>query len=99
VGNDTTSPNIKDTVQATCSCGSGIPIQKVMINGSEVTLIALPVILQQFKEAGKAPGSETVIELLDLLKIYNPIPSEEEPIYCEILLNEYSAYFEKGTSQ
>ena len=71
----------------------------MMINGQEVTLIALPVMLQQFKEAGKAPGTETVTELLDLLKIYNPIPSEEEPIYREMLLKEYSAYFEKEPSQ
>jgi hypothetical protein len=98
VGNETNT-EIKETVQATCSCGSGIPIQKVLINGNEVTLIALPVILQQFREAGKAPGTETVTELLDLLKIYNPIPSEEEPIYREMLLKEYSAYFVREPSQ
>ena len=96
---DASAPSIQETVQATCSCGSGIPIQKVIINGQDVTLIALPVMLQQFKEAGKAPGTETVTELLDLLKIYNPIPSEEEPIYREMLLKEYSAYFEKEPSQ
>jgi uncharacterized metal-binding protein len=99
VGNKTANPDIKETVQATCSCGSGIPIQKVMINGQSVTLIALPVMLQQFKEAGKAPGTETITELLDLLKIYNPVPAEEEPIYREMLLKEYSAYFEKESSQ
>ena len=93
------NPSIKETVQATCSCGSGIPIQKVVINGQEVTLIALPVMLQQFKEAGKALGTETITELLDLLKIYNPVPAEEEPIYREMLLKEYSAYFEKESSQ
>ena len=95
VGNITAKSDIKETVQATCSCGSGIPIQKVMINGQSVTLIALPVMLQQFKEAGKVPGSETVIELLDLLKIYNPVQAEEEQAYREMLLEEYSVYFEK----
>jgi hypothetical protein len=70
-----------------------------MINGNEVTLIALPVILQQFKEAGKAPGNETVTELLDLLKIYNPITAEEEPTYREVLQKEYSTYFNKELSQ
>ncbi len=98
IGNDTV-PNVKDTVQATCSCGSGIPIQKVMISGTVVTLIALPVMFQQFKEAGKAPGAETTTELLDLLKIYNPIPADEEPIYREMLQQEYSAYFAKEPSQ
>ncbi len=97
--NEASVPSVQETVQATCSCGSGIPILKVMINGNEVTLIALPVMLQQFKEAGKAPCTETITELLDLLKIYNPIPSEDEPIYREMLLKEYSAYFEKEPSQ
>ncbi len=97
IGNDT-SPTIKETVQATCSCGSGIPIQKVMIDRNEVTLIALPVILQQFKEAGKAPGTETITELLDLLKIYNPVPAGEEPVYREMLQKEYSAYLAKEPS-
>jgi len=95
VDNETTSSDIEEKVQATCSCGSGIPIQKVMINGQRITLIALPVILQQFKEAGKVPGSATVTELLDLLKIYNPVLPDEEQGYREMLLQEYSAYFEK----
>jgi uncharacterized metal-binding protein len=96
---EASSPSLAETVQATCSCGSGIPIQKVLINGQSVTLIALPVILQQFKEAGKTPGTATVTELLDLLKVYNPIPAEEEQAYREMLLQEYSAYFEKELSQ
>ncbi len=99
VGNETASTDIKETVQATCSCGSGIPVQKVMINGYEITLIALPVILQQFKEAGKAPDTSTVTELLDLLKIYNPVSPENEPIYREMLLKEYSAYLAKEPPQ
>lgn len=93
------APSIQETVQATCSCGSGIPIQKVMINGQEVTLIALPVMLQQFKEAAKAPETATITELLDLLKIYNPIPAEEEQAYREMLQKEYSAYFDKEPSR
>jgi len=89
----------EETIQATCSCGSGIPVQKVMINEQSVTLVALPVILQQFKEAGKAPGPVTITELLDLLKVYNPVPVGEEPAYREALLQEYTAYFEKEPVQ
>ncbi|OGO64540.1 MAG: hypothetical protein A2029_15940 [Chloroflexi bacterium RBG_19FT_COMBO_47_9] len=96
---DASAPSIQESVQATCSCGSGIPIQKVIINGQSVTLIALPVMLQQFKEAGKAPGTETVAELLDLLKIYNPIQAEEEQVYRDMLQKEYSAYFDKEPSR
>jgi uncharacterized metal-binding protein len=95
VENETASPEIKESIQATCSCGSGIPVQKVVLDGQCVTLIALPVIFQQFKEAGKAPGPETLTELFDLLKIYNPVQAGDEQAYREMLLREYSAYFER----
>ncbi len=36
--NETTTPSVEESVIATCSCGSGIPIQKVDINGQEVIL-------------------------------------------------------------
>jgi uncharacterized metal-binding protein len=32
---------------ATCSCGSGIPVQKIFIEGQEITLVALPLIWQK----------------------------------------------------
>ena len=89
----------EETIQATCSCGSGIPVQKLMINGQSVTLVALPVMLQQFKETGKAPDPATITELLDLLKVYNPVPVGEVPAYREALLQEYTAYFEKEPVQ
>ena len=52
-------PVIKDPVQATCSCGSGIPVQDILINGQKVTLIALPLIFQQLLEAGKTAWPDT----------------------------------------
>lgn len=80
---------------ATCSCGSGIPVQQVSLNGRVVTLIALPPILEQFHQAGKAPNEDTARELLEMVKIYNPIPREEEEAYREVLLREYAAFREK----
>ena len=95
LANETASLSSEETTQATCSCGSGIPVQTVLINGQSVTLIALPAILQQFKEAGKTPGQATVAELLDLIKIYNLVPGGEEQAYREVLLQAYAAYLEK----
>ena len=63
---------------ATCSCGSGIPVQKLVIAGEAVTLVGLPLILQQFHEAGKSPEENTARELLETVKIYNPVPVEAE---------------------
>jgi len=85
----------QEPVEATCSCGSGIPIQKVSIDGQAVTLVALPLIFQQFREAGKAPDNGIVRELLETVKVYNPIPAEAEDAYAAALLREYAAYCEK----
>jgi uncharacterized metal-binding protein len=85
--------SIQEPVQATCSCGSGIPVQKVVINGESVTLIALPLIFEQMREAGKAPGDGTVQELLQTVKVYNSIPPEDEAAYTAVLLNEYQAFW------
>ncbi|MGE5249014.1 MAG: putative zinc-binding protein [Bacteroidota bacterium] len=84
-----------EPVEATCSCGSGIPVQKVLINGQSVTLIALPLIFQQFREAGKAPSKGTLRELLDMVKIYNPVPAAEEEAYATAVAREYGAFCEK----
>jgi hypothetical protein len=77
---------------ATCACGSGIPIETVAINGEEVTLIALPVLFEQFLEAGKGPTAETASALLEQVKIYNPVPEELEAAYLEMLQQEYGAF-------
>ena len=80
---------------ATCSCGSGIPIQKIIISGQEVTLVGLPLIFQQIRADGKAPSEATLRELIDTVKIYNPIPAEAELAYREALLVEYTIFWGK----
>lgn len=84
-----------EPVIATCACGSGIPIQTVIIAGKEVTLIGLPLIFQQFSEAGKTPTEENVGELMDTIKIYNPIPADEETAYREGIRKAYTNYWFK----
>src|SRR5512137_1535320 len=41
-------PVVQMPFKATCSCGSGIPVQDMVVNGQLVTLVALPLIFQQF---------------------------------------------------
>lgn len=87
----------QEPVEVLCSCGSGIPVRKVMVEGQQVILVALPLIFDQFRAAGKQPTDGTARDLLDTVKIYNPIPSGTEAIYAEMLLREYAAYCdEKG---
>jgi hypothetical protein len=78
-----------------CACGSGIPIQKMVIAGREVTLVGLPLIFQQFYEAGKSPTEENLDELMSTVKIYNPISSEEEPAYRDGIQKSYKNYWFK----
>ena len=81
-----------EPAEATCSCGSGIPVQTVNIGGQSITLIALPMIFQQFHDHGKNPSSGVTRELLDMVKIYNAVPSEQEAAYLTTLELEYTAY-------
>jgi hypothetical protein len=79
-------------VVATCSCGSGIPVQTVQVAGQEVTLIALPLIFALFRDAGKQPGDGTATELMHTVKIYNPIPDEQEDAYTAAVMRAYAAF-------
>ena len=85
----------REPVEATCSCGSGIPVQKVSIGGQEVTLMALPLLFERMREAGKLPSESVARELLDTVKIYNPIPEGAEDAYTAAILCEYRAYCRK----
>lgn len=84
-----------EPVVATCACGSGIPIQNVIIAGKEVTIVGLPLIFQQFYEAGKSPTEENMSELMDTIKVYNPIPSDEESAYREGIRKAYINFWFK----
>jgi uncharacterized metal-binding protein len=83
----------EDEKEATCSCGSGIPIQKMIISGQEVTLVGLPLIFQQFHKAGKVPSEATLHELMESVKIYNPIPAEAETAFTTAIAGEYATFW------
>jgi uncharacterized metal-binding protein len=80
---------------ATCACGSGIPVQQIMIAGQAVTLVGLPLIFQQFVEAGKNPNEVNLGELMETIKIYNPIPKDEEGLYIDGVRKAYTDFWFK----
>lgn len=82
-------------VEATCSCGSGIPIQKVQVNGQELSLVALPLIFQNLFQLGKTPGNETGHEIMEMVKIYNSIESSIEVDVESALLQAYTDYYQQ----
>jgi DGC domain len=85
-------PEPQTAAEATCACGSGIPVQTIAIDGQRVTLVALPLIFAQFHQAGKAPDDGVARELLDSVRIYNPLPADAEASYAEALVRAYTAF-------
>jgi len=81
----------QQTKSAGCSCGSGIPVRKVIIDGETVEVLALPLIFRQFRELGHAPGN-TNDELIEAVKIYNRVPPEKEKSYRQAIANEYAIF-------
>jgi hypothetical protein len=55
------------------------------------------LIFERLYQAGKMPSPATHQELLDTVKIYNPVPANEEAAYSEVLIYEYGAYCERQT--
>ncbi len=84
-------PASPDEGEATCACGSGIPVQNILIDGQTVAFLALPLILKQFRDAGKAPDDITARELLDAAKIYTPVPDGAGDAYAAAILRVYAA--------
>ena len=78
--------------QAGCACASAIPVQTVDVDGQAVPLAALPLIFEQFRGAGKAPGAEVTRELLETVKIYNDVPAGTDEAYTVALAREYDAF-------
>lgn len=80
----------QEPVVASCACGSGIPVQKVEINGEVVSLIAVPLIFEQMISSKNKTVSAD--ELLDAVRVYNAIPVGAEDDYASALFREYATY-------
>jgi hypothetical protein len=88
-----------EPVTATCECGSGIPIQKIDVSGQQITFIALPLIFQQFREAGKLPDEANLDDLMEIVKVYTPVPDGQEQAYAAAVLHEYAAYCDREANR
>jgi hypothetical protein len=75
--------------QGTCSCGSGMPVTTLVVDGKAVEMVVLPLIFKKFAEAGCQPDAIVAQQLLDQAKIYNSIPTEAEECYRQAILLEY----------
>ncbi len=91
-------PQTNEAKVATCSCGSGVAVNKVLIAGETVELLALPLIFQHCREKGRAPEAAGE-DLLQNVKIYNYVPPEAEASYREAILREYAAFCAREESR
>jgi hypothetical protein len=83
----------QEMVVAACSCGSGIPVGRIVVDGRTVELVALPSIFELFRGEGRAPGEDTAAALFDMVGIYNAIPATDGSAIREAVLREYVAYW------
>jgi hypothetical protein len=79
-------------VAATCSCGSGIPVKALQIDGRKIEVLALPLIFDMFRQAGKRATEETIAELLQTVRLYNRIPDGEDAAWQEAIGLDYAAF-------
>ena len=83
--------------QATCSCGSGIPVKILEVNGRKVEILALPLILEMFRQARKPAIDETAAEMLETVRLYNEVPAGEDASWKLALGREYASYCTEGS--
>ena len=90
------SPALEKPKSAGCACGSGVPVQTVLIEGHQVDLLALPLIFTDLRERGRAPHA-VADELMAKVEIYNAVPAESKDAYRAALLREYALFWQGGS--
>jgi uncharacterized metal-binding protein len=78
-----------------CACGSGIPVGTISVEGQLVGLLALPLIFSSLRERGCAPDVAAA-ELMAKVEIYNYIPANSKAAYREVLVREYTLFWNGG---
>jgi len=83
---------------ARCSCGSPSPDGKLDINGRSVTINGLPLILGHLQKKGLQPDDGCADTLLDTVRIYHPIETNEEAEYRDALVAAYRMFCERRSN-
>ena len=83
---------------ARCACGSPSPDGKLTLNGKSVTINGLPLIFQHLQKKGLQPGNGCADTLLDTVRIYHPIETNEEAEYRDALMAAYRMFCERHSN-
>ncbi len=77
---------------ARCACGSPSPDGILAIGGKSVTINGLPLIFDHLRKKGLQPGSGCAETLLETVRVYHSVDSQEEAEYQDALVAAYRAY-------
>lgn len=77
---------------ASCACSSPLPGGTIMLGGTTVSITGLPLIFEQCAERDVPADASGSQALFEVVKIYHPIPADEEPAYLEALLAAYQQF-------
>ncbi len=77
------TPAVEAMKGAACSCGSGIPVTRIEINGQTLEFMALNAIFDMADAQGQSAGDAPPAGLLAAVRLYNPTPAGQEKLYAE----------------
>lgn len=88
---------------AGCACGTGIPVTSIQVDGHTVHLMALDAIFDMAYGQGlraHASGQDAAAgapaspppQLLETVRMYNPIPDGEESLYAAAVAQAWQGY-------
>jgi len=89
---DAPTPISESPAATTCSCGSGVPVMFLEIDGNKVEVLALPPIFELFCEAAKPATDETAAEIFEKVRLYNRVPEGAEASWKQALGRAYASY-------
>ena len=75
-----------------CTCGSGIPLRKLRLAGQEIQIAALPLIYESWRNSGRMSESGISSEMLQVIKVYHPIPEDEEETWKQTIALDYALF-------
>ena len=75
-----------------CACGSGIPVTTVQLADRTVQIMALEPILDLAYGQGLRADGPLAGQIMETVRLYNPIPSGEEEAYTRAVNLAWQAY-------
>jgi uncharacterized metal-binding protein len=78
-----------------CACGGPSQDGRLEIKGKPVAIAGLPLIFQHLQKKGLEPDGGCGDTLLDTVRIYHPIETNEEAAYRDALVAAYRTYCQR----